>query len=196
MAQLHPAWLEHQRRRWTRSAAHLWLRPDRDRFLRSPRYERKYSPDRPRVPAGNPDGGRWTNSDGSAGTASSASVRSKPGNSSGAGRNDPRVLSDATPDNEWTPGAQYAQATQGSRLADARAGGPAHQSTSGDGSTDSGYSKLAARRISPAIEAQCEEQYARDIISCNMVRTPTCYAQAAERYAACLAGRPIPPLNF
>jgi len=40
------------------------------------------------VAAGNPDGGQWTSS----------------------GRNDSRVLSDATPDNDWQPGAQYAQA--------------------------------------------------------------------------------------
>jgi hypothetical protein len=47
-----------------------------------------YNPNQPRVPAGNPDGGRW--GDG------------------GEGRNDPRVISDATPDNEWKPGAQFA----------------------------------------------------------------------------------------
>jgi hypothetical protein len=45
-----------------------------------------FNPDQPRVPAGNPDGGQWTS----------------------GGGNDPRVLSDATPDNEWSPGAQYA----------------------------------------------------------------------------------------
>jgi hypothetical protein len=51
-----------------------------------------FYPNQPRVPAGNSDGGQWTNS-----------VRS-----------DPRVLSDATPDNDWQPGAQYAQgAAQG-----------------------------------------------------------------------------------
>jgi hypothetical protein len=43
------------------------------------------------VPAGNPYGGQWTN-DGAR-----------------EGINDPRVVSDATPDNEWKPGAQYAQ---------------------------------------------------------------------------------------
>lgn len=45
-----------------------------------------FDPDQPRVPAGSPDGGQWTS----------------------GGGNDPRVLSDATPDNEWSPGAQYA----------------------------------------------------------------------------------------
>jgi hypothetical protein len=50
-----------------------------------------FNPNQPRVPAGNPDGGQWTSEGG------------------GAGRNDPRVVSDATPDNEWKPGAQFAQ---------------------------------------------------------------------------------------
>ena len=45
-------------------------------------------------------------------------------------------------------------------------------------------------------EAICEAQYARDKITCNLVRTALCWAQAAERYAACLSGRPIPQLRF
>jgi hypothetical protein len=55
---------------------------------------KKYSPDQPRVPAGNPGGGQWT-SDGGNGPA-----------------NDSRVASDVTPDNAWIPGAQYAQNTR------------------------------------------------------------------------------------
>jgi len=49
-----------------------------------------YDPDEPRVPAGNPDGGQWTSTGGQ--------------DSSG----DSRTASDATPDNTWKPGAQYA----------------------------------------------------------------------------------------
>jgi hypothetical protein len=45
-------------------------------------------------------------------------------------------------------------------------------------------------------EAICEAQYARDKITCNLVRTALCWAQAAERYAACLSGRSIPQLRF
>ncbi|NVO15471.1 MAG: hypothetical protein HXX10_15685 [Rhodoplanes sp.] len=45
-----------------------------------------FNPDQPRLPAGSPDGGQWTS----------------------GGGDDPRVLSDATPDNEWSPGTQYA----------------------------------------------------------------------------------------
>ncbi|MGA8155082.1 MAG: RNase A-like domain-containing protein, partial [Rhodoplanes sp.] len=58
-----------------------------------------FDPNQPPVPAGDPDGGQWTDS----------------GGGSGGGRNDPRVLSDATPDNEWKPGAQYAQNETGRR---------------------------------------------------------------------------------
>jgi len=54
--------------------------------------EKLYNPAQPRVPAGHPDGGEWTSGDwGSAADASSH-----------------QVLSDATPDNTWKPGAQYA----------------------------------------------------------------------------------------
>jgi hypothetical protein len=53
----------------------------------------KYSPDQPRVPAGNPDGGQWTNEGGS------------------AGPNDSRVISDASPD-PIEPGQQYAASTR------------------------------------------------------------------------------------
>ena len=50
-----------------------------------------FNPDQPRVPAGHPDGGQWTN-------------EGKPEATS-----EPRVISDATPDNAWEPGARYAQ---------------------------------------------------------------------------------------
>jgi hypothetical protein len=62
-----------------------------------------YNPDQPRVPAGNPAGGRWTSEGGGAGGGPGAG-------GSGGGFDDPRVLSDAAPDNDSKPGAQYAQA--------------------------------------------------------------------------------------
>jgi hypothetical protein len=55
------------------------------------------------------------------------------------------------------------------------------------------FSAIQWRKID---EAECVAQYERDIFHCKMVGLPECYAQAAERYAACLAGRPIPPLNY
>ena len=69
-----------------------WLQPDQSRF--QPPHERKYSADQPRVPAGNPDGGQWASGE------------------AGGGINDPRVISDATPD-DIKPGAQYAQNRSG-----------------------------------------------------------------------------------
>lgn len=66
----------HQQQRWMRPDAQRWIRPDAARFLRPdtkpasayPALDRKYNPSLPRVPAGNPDGGQWTDGDGS-GTA-------------------------------------------------------------------------------------------------------------------------------
>lgn len=57
----------------------------------------KYNADQPRVPAGSSDGGRWTDGGGGGG---------------GGGR---AVLSDATPDNDWLPGSQLAQARDPAR---------------------------------------------------------------------------------
>jgi hypothetical protein len=151
MAYVHPAWVEHQRKRFTRYDAQRYWGPHADRlvpkdvlkalgwqdpyeakansasasqhsisddeavetkrlktlreiaslrweltllrfrFGGTARRKANFNPNQPRVRAGSSDGGQWT-SDGS-----------------GQGRNDPRVLSDATPDNEWKPGAQYAQ---------------------------------------------------------------------------------------
>ena len=51
-------------------------------------------------------------------------------------------------------------------------------------------------RAARANQSECDDQYNRDIITCSLVRTPLCYAQAMERYAACLAGKPILPLRF
>jgi hypothetical protein len=46
------------------------------------------------------------------------------------------------------------------------------------------------------LEARCEAQYERDIFQCRMVGLRACYAQAAQRYAACLSGAQIPPFNY
>jgi hypothetical protein len=88
----------------------------------------KFDPYRPRVQAGNPDGGQWTGE-----------------------------------------GAQAA---------------------------DQNRTRIAARRISPAKEAECEAQHTRDIFHCKMVGLRACYQQANLRYANCLAGLDIPPLIY
>ena len=77
------AWARHQQARWLRPDADRWLRPDAFRWIRPdadrfiaprvavadayPALSRKYNPNQPRVPAGNPDGGQW--SDGGGGPA-------------------------------------------------------------------------------------------------------------------------------
>jgi hypothetical protein len=75
-----------------------------------------YNPNQPRVPAGHHDGGQWTSAGG------------------GAVGNDPRVMSDAPPDNDWKPGAQYATGPRpgwvrirvGERWVEVEAGQAAH----------------------------------------------------------------------
>jgi hypothetical protein len=52
-----------------------------------------HDPNQPRVPAGHPDGGQWTNKAGGGGSRRI---------------NDPRVISDVTPDDHWIVGADYA----------------------------------------------------------------------------------------
>jgi Bacterial CdiA-CT RNAse A domain len=138
MSYIHPAAVEHLRKRWTRPDAyrfappgspepkmpghlHSWAavaraeevkadaeRAEQDAFEREllalrhelakirldyelRRFQQKYSPDQPRVPAGNSDGGQWTDGEGS-----------------GAGGDGGQVLSDVTPDGV-IPGAQYAE---------------------------------------------------------------------------------------
>jgi hypothetical protein len=91
MPPINPAYLAHQRKRWMPPNAHLFIRPDWRRFVRPADrddhpfalYERKYSADQPRVPAGSREGGQWTDGE---------------GNSGQSGRTDPHVISDASPD--------------------------------------------------------------------------------------------------
>lgn len=90
---------------------------------------RKFDPDQPRVPAGNPGGGQWT------------------GNNDSLGR-------------------------------------PSGQTNI----------VLAARR--KQLEAECDQQYNKDIILCRMLRTPLCYERAMARYIACMGEQPLPPLQF
>ena len=68
MTQGESAWLRHQQQRWLRPDAARWIRPDAARFLAPgadvaeafPALSRKYNPNQPRVPAGDPGGGQWT----------------------------------------------------------------------------------------------------------------------------------------
>jgi hypothetical protein len=108
------------------------------------RLKAKYDPNQPRIPAGQPGGGRWRDGDG---VTELADVSS--------------------PQSEYDHGADF-------ELRDLI---------------------LAARR-QRVNDAECLVQYRRDTFHCNMVGLRSCHAQAAQRYAACLAGHPIPPLNY
>jgi hypothetical protein len=96
MTDINDKWADQQRRRWMQPNAHLYIRPDAYRFMApdAPRllgkdavgyfwpsaeaerlaqsYERKFDPDQPRVPAGNSDGGQWTNGSDSSGEPEAA----------------------------------------------------------------------------------------------------------------------------
>jgi hypothetical protein len=125
-----------------------WVRCELDAVKRELQ-ERKagFDANQPRVPAGNPDGGQWTRSDGAPGPQYTD-----------AGRfSDPLVMSDANLEDRV---------------------------------------RVAIRRISPTLEAECEAQYQRDIFQCKMVGLRACYAQAMLRLSNCLTGRPVPPLNY
>jgi len=96
---------------------------------------RKYDPDQPRVPAGNPDGGQWTSGD-----------------------------ADSEESGDMQP-ADYLLAATG-----------------------------------PATAAYCWNQLTIDNLYCGSLRPSSivaaCRSQAMERYAACLTGKPLPPLPF
>jgi hypothetical protein len=61
--------------------------------LRSAWLKANFNPNQPRVPAGQPTGGQWTDD---------------PTWTGGQVLDDPRIVSDALPEDEWKPGAQYA----------------------------------------------------------------------------------------
>lgn len=91
-----PEYLEHQVKHWMRPDAYRFIRPDWRRYVTPgselwsiyERYERKYSPEQPRVPAGSREGGQWT---GDGGGGSSGDLSSPaPGGESTAGSG-PRV---------------------------------------------------------------------------------------------------------
>lgn len=70
---------------------------------------------------------------------------------------------------------------------------------SGDGEGEAGdqfTDMILASRKRSASDRDCEAQYERDTFHCTMVGLASCHRQAAVRYAACLRGQPMPPLNY
>ncbi len=103
------------------------IRRECEPLLRS--HVQKYNADQPRVPAGNPDGGQWTSE----------------GESGAAPANDSRVISDATPDNTWKPGAQYAASNVEDR-------GAANDNLTPEQTCQQAYSDaVALARINPSL---------------------------------------------
>ena len=65
-----------------------------------------------------------------------------------------------------------------------------------NGAPTAAPSNQTAVAAAGGIDAVCEALYQIDLVTCRAKRSRACYAQAAERYSACLAGTQIPPLNF
>src|SRR5574340_220195 len=86
MAQTRQEYLDEQARRCMRPDWRRWWKPGHENdplYKEFERVERKFRPDQPRVPRGNPDGGQWANEGNSAsagggdGVASSILSRAK-----------------------------------------------------------------------------------------------------------------------
>ena len=107
--------------------------------------------------------------------------------------NQPRVASGNPDGGQWTSGSKAGADAPSTSPSPGDAKSGAGQPTNGVAQQTT---RVAARRISPAREAECEAQYAADIFQCKMVGLMACYAQAALRYANCLQGLPLPPLNY
>ena len=65
-----------------------------------------------------------------------------------------------------------------------------------DRNTNTTNSTVVMAARSRQSEAECNAQLAADGIICNALHSRACWAQAMERYSACLRGREIPPLSF
>lgn len=93
--------------------------------------------------------------------------------------NQPRVPAGNSDGGQWTGGAS---------------GGNSERTISNP------LESFAAARRRGRSEAYCSAQYLIDGLLCRSVRPASraaaCWKQASERYANCLAGRQIPPLNY
>jgi len=72
-----------------------------------------------------------------------------------------------------------------------------HIDPSGRDIEEEGELSQISEEARPTIrELECDALYEEDLVVCRALGSTFCYAQAAERYAACLVGRPIPPFPF
>ncbi len=149
----------------------------RDWALLARSHLEKFAPNQPRVPAGNPDGGRWTGEENSGSSRGATATSGNPPQ-----HPSPRSIAlDTRPAVRETdrPNSDAGQGTNPTKT-------PALAQTK----------QFAARRISPALLAECAEQYELDLVECRMAASPACYAQALLRRSNCERGLQIPPLNY
>ncbi len=101
--------------------------------------------------------------------------------------NQPRVPAGNSDGGQWTSSSGE------SATAARETVGVSGEFPSSSRSRSSPFTNVAARRVN---EAACDKQYKDDGVICNLVRTPQCWKNAMERYAACLSGHQIPQLRF
>jgi hypothetical protein len=185
MVQHTRAWIEHTRKRWMRTNAHLAIRHDAYRFAPpgSPRYVGKdvvryYWPDYPDE--------RKQQEEAAVELEELRRIRGELEALRAERRrrfelkeynpNQPRVPAGSPDGGRWSSGA-----------------------TSEKPNKNPLTSFAAASRRGRSI-AYCTAQYTIDNLLCSSVepasRRAVCRAQATERFGACLAGRPIPPLSY
>jgi hypothetical protein len=108
----------------------------------------------------------------------------------------PRVPAGQWEGGQWTSGSGATAARTGANPTNGHAASkprPSKPFTTGSGSTDQNQTKVASR-ISPEREAECKELERRDAVICNLMKTNSCWRQAAFRYSQCLIGGYIPPI--
>ena len=72
---------------------------------------------------------------------------------------------------------------------------PAGKPTGGQWAYE-GRPKRVAAKTDANREIECQFQLDRDIFHCKMVGLRACYEHAHFRYALCLRGHAVPPLNY
>jgi hypothetical protein len=182
----HIAWNDAQLKRWMRPDARRFIRPDWRRYVVAgsalaafyERYERKYRPDQPRVPAGVPEGGQWT------GVGGGSPDGGRRASMAGSGK---EIVGRARKGPHTTDRPKVSEAANDQSKRESR-------STTGSATVEK-ETQIAAR-ISPELQEECELQKRKDDFICKAFKSAACYGQAMLRYANCLRGLPIPPLNF
>jgi hypothetical protein len=181
MAQFHPAWLEHQRKRWRRHDWHRYVRPDSE-GAGVGRTSRPQPADVEQDSIARKDSAVETE-------AASEELEAE--------RSKLLELKALAAELQWQLALRrFGRKYRPDQARDERGrwvdeGGPADTRNENDA-----IDLSDARRRNSLREARCLAQYALDTIVCTRARSRACHEQAALRYSNCLVGRPIPPLNY